>query len=116
MISLKPPVVPRPSMGGGPKARDDRPLHFAGGSWSSSAAEMASARQRRVAALGELVEHDVHRAQVRRVGAGDQRLAGDAHGVGDARACRGPASSICAMIRCVRSTEAESGNCTLRTR
>ena len=62
------------------------------------------------------LQHDVHRAQVRGVGAGDQRLAGNAHRVVDPSACRWASRSMCAMIRWVRSTEAESGNCTLSTR
>ena len=36
------------------------------------------------ASIGEFLEHDVHRPQVRRVRAQQQRLAGDAHGVRDA--------------------------------
>ena len=88
MISLKPPVVPRPSIGGAPKADTTAPR-------TSPLAAVADrrgdgvGRQSRTAALGEILEHHVHRAQVGRVGAQDQRLAGDAHGVLDARRLAG---------------------------
>ena len=93
------------------EGRDDGPLTSR---WqrSRSVAAMASAVRLRPAPLGELVEQDVHRAQVRGVGAEDQRLAGDAHGVRHA----GVWWTIVSMLghhaaRCAR-TEAESGNCT----
>ncbi len=72
-------------MGGGPKADDDGPLHLLAAVLAAAAAAMASAVRSGIAALGEIVEHDVHRAEVRGVGAEDQRLAGNAHRVRDAR-------------------------------
>ena len=61
-------------------------------------------------------EQDVHRAEVRRVRVQDQRLTGDADRMRDARAVFCAISSMRAMRRSVRSTEAASGSCTLTIR
>ena len=50
---------------------------------------MASAVSAGAAALVESLEHDVHRAEVRAVGVQQERLAGDADRVRDARRLAG---------------------------
>ena len=90
---LKPPAVPRPSTGGAPKTLT-RP------SLISSCSVVCKPRGDRVAgepgvgAVVEVVEHHVHRAEVGRVGVQQDRLAGDRHGVRDARASRWRSRSI----------------------
>ena len=64
----------------------------------------------------EIVEHDVHRAEVGGVGVEQDRLAGDGDGVLDARRLPGDLLRCAASLRCVRCTEAESGSCTLTSR
>ena len=115
MISLKPPVVPRPSIGGAPKADTTAPRTSR---WQRVAQRRGDGvgRQLRAAALVELLEHHVHRAQVRGVGVEDQRLAGDAHRVRDPGRLAGDLSRS-APSRCRSArTEAESGSCTFSSR
>ena len=67
-------------------------------------------------ALLEGIEQHIQRAEVRRVGVEDQRAAGDAHRVGDAPGSCSARRSMRAMMLSVRSTDAESGNCTFSSR
>ena len=77
---------------------------------------MASADKLALRRWSKRLQQDVHRAEVGGVGVQDQRLAGNADRVRDARRLCGPALRCWLMTACVRSTEAESGNCTLRSR
>ena len=95
-MSLKPPVVPRPSIGGAAERRDD---------WrsrTSSLAALLQSRRRwrrrsaRPCRLSKSLQQDVHRAEVGGVGVEDQRLAGDADRVlATPGVLRGPIASIC---------------------
>ena len=97
------------------EGRDNRPPHFLVALLLQRLGDRVGA-QLRVAPLVERLQQDVHRAQVGRVGVQDQRLAGKADRVLDARHVRAASFSMRAIARCVRSTEAESGNCTLSRR
>ena len=97
------------------EGRTTAPAHLARQRSAASSA-IASALRLAVVPLVEGLQHDVHRAEVGRVGVEDQRPAGDADRVGHARRVAGRVVSMRAMTRSVRSTEAESGNCTLRSR
>ena len=69
--------------------RDDRPAHLALAALLQLRGDGVGG-QLGPAPLLELLEHDVHRAEVGRIGVQEQRLAGDADRVLDARASRGP--------------------------
>ena len=84
-MSLKPPVVPRPSIGGAPKAETIAPSHFPLAAIADRRGDGVGASGRGSRRSAKSFEHHVHRAEVRGVGAEDQRLAGDAHGMRDAR-------------------------------
>ena len=92
------PLSPRSSTidlepAGGPQSVDrrgaedvDQPVgDLLAGSRSASGAAIASPERPGRGALVEVVEHHVHRAEVRRVGAEQDRLPGDGHRVRHAR-------------------------------
>ena len=129
-MTLKPPALPRPSTGGAPKTATWRFLHFAVAGGSQLRGDGVG-RHLAAVAMVELLEDDVHRAEVRADGVLHDRLAGDRDRVGDARdaAARSArlivarasspsprATSTWAMTACVRSSDAESGSCTLTSR
>ena len=98
MISLKPPVVPRPSIGGAPNA-DTMAPRTSSRQRSCSCCGDGVGAQLGAVPLSNAFEQDVHRAEVGRVGVQDQRLAGDADRVLDARRVAGQVFSMRAMIR-----------------
>ena len=116
MISLKPPVVPRPSIGGAPKAATTASQHLPLAPRHCRPCRDRIGREFRALPLGELLEHDVHRAQVGGIGAQDERLAGDARRCAPTPGVSRAIFSMWAMSFWVRSTEAESGNCTFSSR
>ena len=73
--------------------RDDRSAHLTVTAFLQFGS-YGIARQLRPAAVSKLLEHDVQRAEVGRVGIQEQRLARNADGVLDARQCCGP------MLQC----------------
>jgi len=85
---LMPPAVPSPSIGGAPKM-----LTIALGTCrlnsSFSASASFSADSDGIAAILEVVEHQIHGAEVGRVGAQEDRLPGDGDGVLDPRRLEG---------------------------
>ncbi len=112
---LKPPAVPRPSTGGAPKMFTIAFGHFLLQLVLKRAA-MASADSAASRPLVEVVEHQIKRAEIGRIGVEQDRLSGDGDGVLDALACRRAISSICCTTSSVRATEAASGSCTLTSR
>ena len=114
-ISWKPPVVPRPSMGGAPKA--------------ATMASRESLRQRSCSSLAMLsaskpwprrLEYSSNMIYSEpRFGALAPKISdvpGNAHRVGDAVAFSARWPRFAAMTFSVRGSEADSGNCTLRIR
>ncbi len=81
MMILKPPAVPRPSIGGAPKHVHQPVLDLLPGNRPASGRRWPRRKGPRAARLVEVVEHHVHGAEVRGVGAQQDRLAGDGHGV-----------------------------------
>ena len=77
---LKPPAVPRPSIGGAPSTLTSPSLISCLELGLQRGGDGLAGKARGGAAV-EVVEHHVHRAEVRGVGAQQDRLAGDGHGV-----------------------------------
>ena len=115
MISLKPPVVPSPSIGGAPKAdttapRTSLPAALANCRGDGVGRQVGPRRSAKALSMTYI------EPRFGRVGVQDQRLAGDADRVRDARRVAGRSLRCGPSPSAVRSTEAESGNCTLSSR
>ena len=113
---LKPPAVPRPSTGGAPKTLMSAVVDLVAGSRPAEPAAIASPERLGLGPVVEVVEHHVHRAEVRGVGVEQDRLAGDGHRVADARAPSRRSPRSARITFWVRSTEVESGSWTLTSR